>query len=140
MDPLIWLLRVASLALALLAGWMFGRTTPQWQEDAFNDTARPGAYGGFNPGSRAIGGGGTAGCGIFAAMTGGQGRWAWGLLFIASFVMASYAWPHPPGLRGGGNEPQYLFFQFSIWAPLVAFAIGYIPSALSDKGPVGPLE
>lgn len=135
-DWILWAMRIGSLAAAAAAGWSFGRTTPQWQEDAYNDTGRlSGNYGG---GYRGVGGGGTPGCGIFSAMSGG--RWGWGLLLIASFVMAAYAWPHPPGLRAGGRDPQFIFMQVAFWGPVLAFAFGYIPSRLSDKGPVGPLE
>ncbi len=141
MDIALWALRVLTVVLAVLAGWMFGRSTPQWQEDAWNDTARGGTYSGYGSSGLHGGyGGGTAGCGIFAAMTGGGSRWVWSVLLIAAFITAAIAWPHPPGLRAGGRDPQFLFMQMAFWAPLISFALGYIPARLTDKGPVGPLE
>jgi hypothetical protein len=133
----IWAARIAAFALALTSGWLLGRAAPDWRGD--DEAVGGGNYGmpGYYDQPMSV-----PGRGFFA------GAWSAGLCALGALLLAYFAWPEHPAIdeaiRYGGHDGSLLEISVlldpRIWALLFFFAAGYVPSRLTDTGPVGPLE
>ena len=116
------LLKAGAIFLAIGAGWAMGRTIPTWQIDRQNEDSSRYSHSGRRGWGQLV----------ISFMQGAY--WA-SALGIAALTMAAYGWGDA---MFGESE-----YDFSIdpWLILGFAAIaGYVPSRLTDKGPVGPLD
>jgi hypothetical protein len=127
----LWTLRIAAVALALLSGWLLGRAPPDWRGD--DEPVGGGSYGmpGYYDAPMTV-----RGMGCFA------GSWGAGLASLAACLLFYFTWPDEFGSddRSDISDSDSLLFSVNCWALIGAWAIGWIASRLTDKGPVGPLE
>jgi hypothetical protein len=134
--------RVVCILLALLAGYIFAFTTPDWREDRYRE-GTPHAYGVSHDGGLLSHGdpSGMYGCGCLGgflsqaneAVTHGRtGLWLPGLLLALAVGLGLYCW--------GSKEDVNPLYTRQIWFPLLAAAVGYVIGRLRDEGPVGPLR
>jgi len=128
----MWAARIGACALALAAGWLLGRSAPDWRGD--DEVAGGGNYGMPDYYDEPLS---VPGRGCFA------GAWGAGLCALGALLLVYFAWPEDPALTQAAHYDDsgiILLLDPRIWAMLFFFTAGYIPSRLTDKGPVGPLE
>jgi hypothetical protein len=130
---LLWLWRGGAIVLALAAGWLLGRTPPDWRGD-----------------SEVVGGGTYTPPDYYASPLLLRGRgffsgsWLAAACTVAALALIYFGWPEAAELSeklgdspGSGAE---LFLTPGLWIVLGAWLAGWVLSRVSDKGPVGPLE
>jgi hypothetical protein len=127
----LWLLRAGALTLAMAGGWLFGRSAPDWRGDS--EVVGGGNYGspGYYDEPLTVGG---RGC--FAGAGGAV------LCWVGALVLAWLGWPATPTeteIFSRGDWEIWLVNARVLYL-LPGAVLGYIPSRLTDKGPVGPLE
>ena len=126
-----WALRVAAVVLALLSGWLLGRAAPDWRGD--DEVVGGGNFGlpGYYDVPLTV-----RGWGCFA------GSWGAGLAALVAYLLLYAAWPEDfeSSETSAQTGAAGLLFSMHLWMLIGAWAIGWIASRLTDKGPVGPLE
>lgn len=131
--------RVGALLAAWLAGWLFGRCTPSWTEDSSREGEPGGGMGYYNTRgldasclyAGCFGGGYQGGGSCLTSFT--SGLWLPIALGLLAIFLSWMGWAAPEN-----EEP--MIFTAPFWYVVGAALLGYVPSRLTDKGPMGPLE